>query len=143
MIEITIHKHVFQEKINRLLRYISFLQRIRAEPIEAFLNSEKSHYSTAFIMYNAAQICIDIAFHVCTKNNYQEPENYKDAFIILAQNSIITQELSNKMQQWAGLRNLIAHQYGKVDNQRLYEILQNDLTDLESFVESIRALRIE
>ena len=36
-----------------------------------------------------------------------------------------------------GLRNILVHEYGKIDRKLIYEILQNRLGDLEDFKKQI------
>jgi uncharacterized protein YutE (UPF0331/DUF86 family) len=39
----------------------------------------------------------------------------------------------------ARFRNLLVHLYWKVDNQRVYQIIQNDLGDLDTFRQQVSA----
>jgi uncharacterized protein YutE (UPF0331/DUF86 family) len=41
------------------------------------------------------------------------------------------------MEEWAGLRNVLVHLYLDVDQRRLYEILTEDLDQLELFAEAV------
>jgi len=43
----------------------------------------------------------------------------------------------NKIMEMAGYRNRIVHFYHEITNEELYEILQNDLKDIEQFVNEI------
>ena len=70
----------------------------------------------------------------------EEPTNYRESFLILAENSLISKNLAEKMKNWAGLRNLITHIYEKVDDSRIYDILQSDINDIMEFIKAIYEL---
>ena len=40
----------------------------------------------------------------------------------------------------ARFRTLLVHRYGEVDSRRVYEILQESLTDVESFVREVERI---
>lgn len=45
--------------------------------------------------------------------------------------------LARSMEGWAGLRNLLVHLYLEVDPARLYEILRQDLDELERYAREL------
>ena len=63
------------------------------------------------------------------------PETYRDAFVRLAQEGLITPEQSTVLQGWAGLRNVLAHLYTAVDLDRLHAAMLEDKTTLRAFGE--------
>lgn len=69
-----------------------------------------------------------------------QPGTYREAFETLAEKGVLPGPLAERMAGWAGLRNILVHLYLEVDHERLYEILQNELDDLESFARSMTAL---
>jgi len=42
-----------------------------------------------------------------------------------------------KLEKMAGYRNRLVHYYKEISNEEIYEILQNDLGDLEKFLKEI------
>lgn len=55
------------------------------------------------------------------------------AFAILAERGVLERDLATHLQAAAGLRNLIARQYGAIDVDRIFAIAANQLDDLLSF----------
>ena len=58
---------------------------------------------------------------------------YGDVFLALAEHEVIDRELARKLVAASGLRNLIAHQYGAIDADRLHAIDTGSLEDLLGF----------
>ena len=51
-------------------------------------------------------------------------------------------ELSEQMQGWAGLENILTHLYLEIDHSRLHQILSGELDQLERYAVALhRALR--
>lgn len=65
------------------------------------------------------------------------PGSQAAIFELLAQNKIITQQLSKKMIKMAGFRNRIVHEYEKIDLRIVYEIWRKNLGDIERFCKAI------
>jgi len=58
-------------------------------------------------------------------------------FFILEENGYIDRGLSENMVAAVGFRNLIVHEYGKVDLKQVYHIAHHNIDDLEHFTKAI------
>jgi len=67
----------------------------------------------------------------------RRPEEYKDVFEILEESSIIPKPLSKRLQNMARFRNLLVHQYTRIDERIVFKILKEDLKDVKEFVRCI------
>jgi uncharacterized protein YutE (UPF0331/DUF86 family) len=67
------------------------------------------------------------------------PEDDLDAFNILLDNKVINSDLAKKMKQAKGMRNILAHQYGKVDDEVVFEAVSKQLVkDVKKFVDAVK-----
>ena len=66
-------------------------------------------------MQKAIEICIDIAAHLAASLNLPRKEKASDVFLLLSDNKIINPNLAKKIAQAVGLRNIIIHEYAKID----------------------------
>jgi uncharacterized protein YutE (UPF0331/DUF86 family) len=55
----------------------------------------------------------------------------------LAENKILPAPLSSRLEELVGFRNLLVHQYGRVDDSRSYSFLNMELKDFYEFIEII------
>lgn len=83
---------------------------------------------------------VDLANHVIADRGWKTPETNREAFEILAKEGALDDELASLMTGWAGLRNILVHLYLEVDHERLYEILEQDLDQLEAFARQLTNL---
>ena len=65
------------------------------------------------------------------------PAEYADAFQVLMENRIIHKKLSATMEKMAKFRNVIIHQYEKIDPRIVVAILHKDLADFERYKKAI------
>lgn len=82
------------------------------------------------------QACLDVASHVIATEGYREPADYGDVFRILAENDVLSSDLAAEIVEMAGFRNVLAHEYAKIDDERVYDHLQ----DLDRFKEFATAI---
>ena len=80
-----------------------------------------------------AQCCLDLAMEMVAKRGLGVPETYREAFVRLAQDGLLTQEQSTALQSWAGLRNVLAHLYASIDLDRLHGAMIEDKKVLREF----------
>jgi uncharacterized protein YutE (UPF0331/DUF86 family) len=58
--------------------------------------------------------------------------------LALGRHGIVPAELADRIQGMAGLRNILVHRYFKVDPEKVYQHLQQDLGDFAAFVRHVR-----
>ncbi|MBI3036409.1 DUF86 domain-containing protein [Candidatus Woesearchaeota archaeon] len=67
------------------------------------------------------------------------PESDTDAFDILAENKIITDELCIKLKKAKGMRNIIVHEYGSIDAETVFEAITKELPkDARDFIRVVK-----
>jgi uncharacterized protein YutE (UPF0331/DUF86 family) len=57
------------------------------------------------------------------------PDSYGEVFSAMAERGIIDAALGGRLRAAAGLRNLVAHQYGVLDFTRVHSVARNELGD--------------
>ncbi len=85
----------------------------------------------------AIQNCIDIAAHIISEEGFGVPGSTNEMFYILEENGYLDSELTEKMVKAVGFRNLIVHEYGKVELKQVFEVAQKDIKDLNEYLRSI------
>ena len=80
---------------------------------------------------------LDIAHHIISDEGLREPESYREAFRILAENGFLSRERLELYERMAGFRNLLVHYYEKIDDAIVYGIFRKRLGDFEAFIEDI------
>ncbi len=82
----------------------------------------------------AIQNCIDIAAHIVSEEGLGIPGSTNEMFYLLEENGYLNNELTEKMVKAVGFRNLIVHEYGKIDLEQVFEVAQEDIGDLNEYL---------
>ena len=85
----------------------------------------------------AIQGCIDIASHIISDEGWQLPDTLAGLFEILRQHGVITVELQDNLKKMVGFRNIIIHEYGAIDLDKVYTILTRDVIDIYDFLKQV------
>jgi uncharacterized protein YutE (UPF0331/DUF86 family) len=87
----------------------------------------------------AIQCALDIGNHVIAEENLTAPEDQADIFQILGASGILPPPFAERIVPMAGFRNILVHDYLRIDHARVYSILTQALTDLEEFARHVQA----
>lgn len=87
----------------------------------------------------AIEACLDLGYHIIADEGLREPEDNKDVFKVLAEAGIIDAKLLGSLQPMASFRNLIVHDYGKIDDEIVFGILKRRLEDFREYARMIAA----
>lgn len=85
----------------------------------------------------AIMLSIDIGSHVISQKSLEYPDTYRAIFHILGAHRIIDNDLADKLQKMAGFRNILVHDYIRIDSKEVYRILHSSLSDIEDYLKAI------
>lgn len=81
----------------------------------------------------AVEACIDCAYHVVADRGLTPPDSARASFEALATHGIISKDLALRLGRAAGLRNILVHDYTRIDRALLASVVRHDLDDLRAF----------
>lgn len=87
----------------------------------------------------AIQAVVDVASHIVSDDQLGEPATNQALFDLLRGAGWIDDRQRVILRSMAGFRNVLVHEYVKVDLAVVRDILDNHLPDLEAFVRAVRA----
>ena len=91
----------------------------------------------ALNLQRACEQCIDLANHTIRVRKLGLPNESKDSFWLLAENHIIPKDLAGRLQGMIGFRNVLVHEYQRLDIRLMIDVIENRLDDLLLFVDCI------
>lgn len=125
---------IVENKISSVKKYLKILENYRKLSIKEILNSVDKKGAVERYLYLAAQATIDLAEAFISYKKYRKPTTLSEAFYILEENKIIKNDLREKMVGMVGFRNVVSHDYDKIDYEIVEEVLRSGLDDVEEFV---------
>lgn len=83
---------------------------------------------------------IDINQHFlaeCSELNIEPPVDYRDTFLRLGNMKIVPEDFSLQIAKSVGTRNILAHEYDKIDQAKVYASIADCLRDYNKYCEYI------
>lgn len=125
------------KKLAEVETYVHELRTLaRLDRLESDLREQRFICHTLQL---AIQGVLDIASHIVSDERLGEPTTLRELFALLARGSWIEAELVPSLQKMAGFRNLLVHEYGRIDLGLVRDAVENRLGDIEAFVAAVRS----
>lgn len=129
-----VDRRIVAEKVDSAERSLKRVNSHRGESLEQFLSNNDAQDIVLFHLMQAIQGCIDLAAHVVSDEEIGLAASTRDFFYLLSDNGVITRDLSERMIKAVGFRNLVAHEYAKLDLEKVYAIAAEGAKDVEEFL---------
>lgn len=128
--------------LNKLQTIRRCLERIDTEYAGEPLNLENITRQDAVILnvQRACEACISLAMHIVSRRNLGIPQNSREAFALLSQAGIISDDLAQRLKAMVGFRNIAIHDYQSLNVKILQTIIEKHLGDFREFSEIIISL---
>ena len=124
-------------KSSAVKRHIHRIELKRDTNLDDFLNDIDRQESISFNLHMAIQNCIDLAAHIIATEGLGVPGSTSEMFYLLEEYEFIDHQTAENMVKAVGFRNLIVHEYGKMDLKKIFSIAHQDINDLNQFLKSI------
>jgi uncharacterized protein YutE (UPF0331/DUF86 family) len=134
-----VDKAVLARKISAIQDAVARIREVLPTSAGAFHADRTVREVVTLNLFVALQEALAVAAHWIADEGWDVPQSYGDVFTVLADRGILDRDLASRLRGAAGLRNLIAHQYGVVDVDRIFAIASSDLDDLRLFCQQIAA----
>ncbi len=129
------------EKIDEITKFIDQLRDIVPSNLEEYKSNLEKKAACERYLERIVEAVVDLAFLFIKFKKLKIPEDDADAFNILLENKIIDNNLSIRLKDAKGMRNIIAHEYGKIDDEIVFEAITKELEkDVRNFIKNIKAI---
>jgi len=130
-----------KDKIKEIEQYLEELEEIKPSTFKEYRRNFKTRAACERYVEKIIEAVTDLAFLVIKDRALALPEEDKEAFDILAKGGIIEEILATKLKEAKGMRNILAHQYGRVDDELVFASINEELNrDVTDFVLAIKKM---
>jgi uncharacterized protein YutE (UPF0331/DUF86 family) len=124
-------------KLSDLDEYQSQLQEFRGITVKQYRDDWKKQRIVERTLQMMIETCLDIANHIVADRGYRVPINYADTFKVLGENNVLDKRLIDRMGKMAKFRNVLVHQYEKIEAEIIVGILKKKLGDFNQFKKAV------
>lgn len=132
-----VDKLLIGRKLAEMETYLSQIKGFSKVSVAEYKRNWKTQRIVERTLQIMIELCIDIANHLVSDKGMRLPSGYADTFKVLMEEKIIGKDLFKTMEKMAKFRNIIVHQYEKIDPAIVVSILHKNLDDFERYKKAI------
>jgi uncharacterized protein YutE (UPF0331/DUF86 family) len=122
-----------------LSEHVNALKALRDTTLEEYTGNPILRGYVERTLQVCAQICLDVGGHLVAELGLRPPADVRDVFVILHEEGIVPDDLLPELADMVGFRNLIVHDYARVDDRLVHAVLQEHVTDFARFASAVIA----
>jgi uncharacterized protein YutE (UPF0331/DUF86 family) len=120
--------------------YLGQLAPYREIGVEAYSADWKTQRIVERTLHLAIETCMDVADHIVADRRLRVPETGADTFEILAEAGLLDASLATALASMVGFRNILVHDYTRIDPAIVVRVLARDLADVVRFRAAVQTL---
>jgi uncharacterized protein YutE (UPF0331/DUF86 family) len=134
-----VDRELILRKLGDLDVYVGQLAEYRGITAERYREDWRTQRVIDRTLQIAIEACLDIANHIIADRQLRAPATYADTFQILAEAGVLSASLFKRMEGVAGFRNVLVHEYARLDAVRIARLVNERLDDFAEFRQAILA----
>jgi len=124
-------------KFDKIETYLEELEKIKVVDLEEYKRSIKDKRASERLLQISVENVLDICNILVSELRLGLPSDEGDIFQKLYKKKIISRDMKNILINMKGLRNILVHRYGEIDDEKVHEVLTDNLEDFDKFKEEI------
>ncbi|WP_297209644.1 MULTISPECIES: type VII toxin-antitoxin system HepT family RNase toxin [Thermodesulfovibrio] len=134
-----INRDLIRERLAMMISFNKEMKNLSKLEIDEFMANKLNSAAAESFLRRTLEAIFDIGRHILAKKGFIEfSKEYKSIAIGLNKIGVIDEQLKEKLVQMAGYRNRLVHMYHVVTEEELYDIIKNDLADIDKFIRVIK-----
>lgn len=113
------------------------LRQLQNVDFKTYVENKLVRRTVERTLHLAVEACLDIGQHIIAQEGFRRPADNQDVFVVLAEEGIVSDELLPSLISMAKFRNLIVHDYARIDNAIVFGILKRRLDDFDAYARAI------
>ncbi len=135
-----VDRDLILRRLALLETYLEQLGPYREIDLATYQHDWKTQRVIERTLHLTIEACMDVADHIVADRRLRVPETGAESFEILAEAELLPPELGHALARMVGFRNVLVHDYAKLDAEIVLRVLQHDLVDVLRFRDAVRAI---
>ncbi|MDO8592860.1 MAG: DUF86 domain-containing protein [bacterium] len=125
-------------RLEKLREYLKILKELKEKcALADFKRDNVLRGALERYLQLSAEAAIDIGEIIISELMLETPMSHKEIFEIMGKEKIIPPLLAVRFCDIAKFRNILVHDYVKLDLEKMYDYLRNDLADFKKYIIAI------
>lgn len=124
-------------RIESLKEYVSILADLQNVSLSELEKDPIKKGALERYLQLAIEACVDIAEILISDQRLRTPQTAREAIEILGERGILDESFTKEFSKAVGFRNILIHDYIKIDYKMVLKNLKNNLSDFHKFIKAI------
>lgn len=120
-------------KLQKLDEYVNYLREMQKVNKNQFVKDYHFFGLAERYLQLSIEVLLDVGKLLIVIKGLKRPEENQEIFSTLCDEKIISEKLAGNLIGIANFRNILVHDYEKIDREIVYGKLQNNIIDFENF----------
>jgi len=126
-----VKREVVAARLEKLREYLRTLKTVQKNDVHRFKKDPFIHGTAERYLHLSIECLLDIGNHVIADRGYRKPETYGEILQILAEEEVIPDKLQQELEGMAAFRNVLVHDYLKLDLEKVYQVINEKVKYFE------------
>jgi len=126
-----IDKASLAARLDRFREYLLLLDSIRTRRRDEFAQDPILRGAGERYLHLAMENALDIGNHIIAERGYPRPDTYAGVLSVLYEKRILPQSLYQALDGMAAFRNLLLHDYARLDHGQVHDVLCDKYPSLQ------------
>jgi uncharacterized protein YutE (UPF0331/DUF86 family) len=127
-----------KDKIEQIEKFLQELSEMVPKSLEEYKKDFIRKAACERYVEKIIEAMLDLTFLIIRFKSFKNPEDEENSLAILYENKIISKDLSENLRKAKGMRNVIVHEYGMIDDEKIFHAVYKELEkDMKEFIKSI------
>ena len=132
-----VDKTLLTAKAGAVKKHLDRIRQKTDTDLNTFLTDIDRQEIILFNLQMAIQNCIDMAAHIVSQESLGMPGSYNEMLYLLEENGYIHKSITELMVKAVGFRNLVVHEYTKMNMNQIFKTAQTAPQDINRYLRSI------
>ena len=129
---------IIKRKLKELEQNLIYLKQISYDINKDNLKSDMIRYwGIERGIQISIECIIDIANVIISVSGQEKPDTYRETMLKLADLNVVSAKSSKKLANMAGFRNILVHDYTKINSEIILNILRHDINDFIKYTTEV------
>ena len=125
-------------RLKALEEYKSILENLKEIERGEFINNVAAYGLAERYLHLSIECMIDIANILISSLGWRKPDDNPEAMLILGEAGVVPSGFDQTLCTMVRFRNILVHIYLNIDRNRVYDVLQRNLGDLDRFADCVQ-----
>jgi uncharacterized protein YutE (UPF0331/DUF86 family) len=132
-----VDRDLILRKIADIDQYLQQLAGYRQIDLDSYRNDWKVQRIVERTLHLTIEACMDVADHIVADRQLRVPDTGGATFEILAEAGVVSMDLGKALARMVGFRNILVHDYARLDPAIVLQVLHTDVRDVEPFRDAV------